>query len=94
MLMVFVYPLGIPSLYVYLLYARFGKQMHRLRDISGLRESIYSSALCRTTYERSKPEHETTATGSSSGGGGGQRQSHARCTAPSEFCAQCTRLKP
>ena len=60
-LMVFVYPIGIPSLYVYLLYVRFGRQMHRLRDISKLRESIYNSALCRTGYERSKPaEHEMT----------------------------------
>ena len=60
--MTFIYPIGIPSLYVYLLYIRFGWQMRRLRDISKMRASIYDSAQCRTGYEASKPAmHELKA---------------------------------
>ena len=64
-LMLFVYPLGMPTLYSYLLYARYGKQMHRLRDIAVLRATIHDSALSRASYEASKPPDEG---GSSSGG--------------------------
>ena len=64
-LMVFVYPIGMPVLYVYLLNVRYGKQVHRLRDISALRCALEDVALRQAAYDSSAPDSDRNTRGSS-----------------------------
>ena len=51
-LMVFVYALGAPLLYAYLLFKRFGKQLGKLKDIEARRETLADEAKAKDKYDR------------------------------------------
>ena len=54
-----------PVLYLYLLNVRYGKQVHRLRDISALRCALENVALSQAAYDSSAPDSDRDSRGSS-----------------------------
>ena len=50
--MLFIYPLGAPLLYAYLLFVKYGKQLHRISDIEARRIALIKGAMADDRYAR------------------------------------------
>ena len=79
--MIFVYPLGLPAFYSYLLYVRHGRPLKRLRVIAAHRQDMRKHAISQATYNAlpslgDSPTKATAAKGSTEG----QCVPHNRCS--------------